>query len=236
MTRGSGRFVLCACLTLLPGCGARTSTLEDELGGQNQGGASGGTPIGGSNGRGGSNPTAGAGGASFAGGSFAGAGGVSFAGAPFGGAGGVHFAGAPSAGAPAAGAPSAGAGGVSFAGSGGISVAGAPFGGFGAVAGAPTAGAGGSIGELCSVLGSSTCEQCVCKSCAPAIEGCFSDLGCAFIFACAQQTGCQNLGCYSPSTCEPVIDQFGGLGGSSMKKVLSLLTCSASSQNSCGCN
>ncbi|MES1174601.1 MAG: hypothetical protein ABUL62_09735 [Myxococcales bacterium] len=236
MNRGHGRLLLCACLTLLIGCGARTSTLEDELGGQNAGGAAGDPGYSGSGGvhltPGGGAPS---GGAPTAGFGFGGslpipAGGAPAAGAPFGGAPAGGFgtggaAGAPHGGAPFAGAP---AGGAPFAG--------APaggFAGFGAIGG--DAGTGG-IGELCSVLGGSTCAECQCKTCAPAIEGCFSDLGCTFIFACAQQTGCNGISCYSPTTCQPVIDQFGGLGGASMKRVFSLLTCAVTAQTSCGCN
>jgi hypothetical protein len=229
MNRGHGRLLLCACLTLLIGCGARTSTLEDELGGQDAGGASG--HAGSSSGFGGTQPTP-AGGAPFGGPPMAGfggslpipGGGAPSAGAPAGGTGGAAGA-APHGGAPSAGAPS-----------GGAQTAGAPaggFAGFGAIGG--DAGTGG-IGELCSVLGGSTCAECQCKTCAPAIEACFSDLGCTFIFACAQQTGCNGISCYSPKTCQPVIDQFGGLGGSSMKRVFSLLTCAVSSQANCGCN
>ena len=200
MNRGPSRFVVCACLTLLLGCGARTSTLEEEFGGANAGGSAG-SALAGSSGSG-RTPTAGA---------------------PNGGA--------PTAGAPNGGAPNADAG---FGGSGavgGVAVAGAPNGGSaGSFAGQP-----GTIGELCTVLGSNSCAACECTSCAPSLQACFSDLGCAEIFICAQQTGCTGITCYSPSTCQSVIDQAGGLGGASLKEVFSLLTCSASAQSSCGC-
>lgn len=209
--RGHGRLVFCACLTLLVGCGARTSTFDDEFGGENAGGAAG---------FGGSHPIP-AGGAPF--------GGAPSAGAPFGGFGGGHAGAAGAPGAGAAGAPGAGAAGAPGAGAGGAPLGG--FAGFGAIGG--DAGTGG-IGQLCGVLGGSTCAQCQCQTCAPAIEGCFSDTGCALIFLCAQQAGCNGLSCYSP-TCQPVIDQYGGLAGASIRKVFSLLTCAASSQASCGC-
>lgn len=201
MNRGRGRFVVCACLSLLLGCGARTSTLEDEFGGSNSGGAAGSAPAAGS-GQGGSHPTP-------------------TAGAPNGGV--------PSAGAPNGGAGAAGSGNASFGGIGGAPVAGAPNGGGG------VGGEAGNIGEICSVLGTNTCAACECKSCAPSLQACFSDLGCTGIFICAQQTGCSGLSCYSPSTCQAVIDQAGGIGSASLMKVFSLLTCSASSQSTCGC-
>jgi len=213
MNRGHGRLLLCACFALLMGCGARTSTLEDELGGQDSGGASG--DAGSSSGFGGVHSTPGGGAPS---------GGAPTAGFGFGGSHPIPVGGAPSAGfgpggAPAGGAPSAGAPSGGFA-------------GFGAIGG--DAGTGG-IGEVCSVLGGGSCAECQCKSCAPAIEGCFSDLGCLSIFICAQQTGCNGISCYSPGTCKTVIDQSGGLTGPSMKKVFSLLSCAASSQATCGC-
>ncbi len=193
MNRGHSRFVVCACLTLLLGCGARTSTLEDELGGDNSGGAAGSAPAGGTS-QGGSPPT--------------------------------PTAGAPNGGVPNAGAPNAGAGNVSFGGVGAAPAAGAPNAG---------GGEGGTVGELCSVLGGNTCAACECTSCAPSLQACFGDFGCAGIFICAQQTGCTGLGCYSPATCQSVIDQAGGIGSASLKKVFSLLTCAASAQSMCGC-
>jgi hypothetical protein len=216
MNRGNGRLAFYACLTFLIGCGARTSTLEEELGGQDAGGSSG--TAGSSAGFGGVHPTPHGGASSGA---------PPFAGAP------------PSAGFGSGGSPPIPAGGAASAGSpaggfgtGGVAGSFGGFAGFGAIGG--DAGTGG-IGEVCSVLGG-TCAECQCKTCAPAIEACFSELGCTFILACAQQTGCTGFSCYSPTTCKPVIDQFGGLGGVSIKKVFSLLSCAASSQASCGCN
>ena len=228
MTRGAACFLLSACFAWTLGCGARTSTLEDEdFGGRYPGGASGGAPVGGSH------P---GGGGSF-GGSLPVAGGGAIAGAsPVAGSGGASPV-AGSGGAFGGSSPVAGGGG-SFAGFGAIGGSFAGFGGaVGGSAGASgSAGAGGAIEELCSVLGSSSCEQCLCKSCADPIVSCFSDVGCAFIFACAQQTGCQGLSCYSPNTCKSVIDQFGGLTGAPVRELFALASCTASSQNSCSCN
>jgi hypothetical protein len=229
MNRGNGRLVVCASLALLIGCGARTSTLEEELGGQNAGGAAGGAGL--SSGNGGAPPTPGGGPST---------GGVSAAGAPAtGGAGTGGSYPFPGGGAPAAGAPVGGSGGISFAGApaggfgGSFGGFGGSFAGFGAIGG--EAGTGG-VAELCSVLGNSSCAECQCKTCAPAIDACFADIGCALIFLCAQQTGCNGISCYSPTTCQSVIDQSGGLAGKSLARVFALAACSLSSQSSCGCN
>ncbi|MET0791365.1 MAG: hypothetical protein ABW061_07570 [Polyangiaceae bacterium] len=205
---------------MLVGCGARTSTLEDEYGGQDAGGDAGLSGGGSDAGHGGAQPVAGA---PSGGTSTAGVAGFPIGGsAPVGGAPPVAGAAGAFGGAPTAGATAGGAAGVAGG-----------FAGFGAIGG--EAGTGGAIGQLCAVLGSGSCAQCQCNSCAPSIESCFSDVGCAFIFACAQQTGCTGISCYSSATCQPVIDQFGGLGGASIRKVFSLLTCAVSSQSSCGC-
>ena len=100
------------------------------------------------------------------------------------------------------------------------------------------AGSGATSGiiEACQVIASDSCQQCLCKSCASPVVECFSNLGCALIIACTQQTGCNGLNCYTPQTCRSVIDQFGGLTGKAMSNVLSLLQCSVGSQNSCNCN
>src|SRR5450432_2763649 len=115
MNRGYGRLLLCVCLTVLMGCGARTSLLEDDFDGESAGGIAG---LNGGSGPGlaGSPPIPVAG--------------APTAGAPSGGsgAGGGHTAGAPPVGgAPSAGAPAGGAGG-SFGGFAG-------FAGFGAIGG-----------------------------------------------------------------------------------------------------
>ena len=217
LVRTMNRFLFGGCMIAVLGCGARTQYFEDVDG------------SGGQLGAGGASATAGAphgAGAPNAAGApqFAGAPGIGgapqFAGAP--GIGGApQFAGAPSV----AGAPHVG---------GGVSVGGAP-----SFAGAPaTAGTGATAGviEACQVIAGGSCEQCLCKTCSSQIVECFSNFGCALIFACAQQTGCQGISCYSAQTCRPVIDQLGGIGGKAMKGVLSLLTCSATSQNSCSCN
>ena len=134
------------------------------------------------------------------------------------------------------------AGGVGFA---GATIAGS-FGTGGHTGVAGGTGKGGAVGrggsggssvieETCKALTTNSCQQCLCSTCSSQIVQCISNFGCALIFACAQQTGCQGLSCYSPMACKSVIDQYGGLTGAAMKDVLSLLTCATTSQNSC-CN
>jgi hypothetical protein len=207
------RFLLGGCLMVMFGCGARTDYFTDMDG-------TGGPPQG-----------------------VAGAPGVA-AGAPNAG-GATPLAGAPGfgAGPNTAGAPSFG-GASPFAGSPGVAGA-IPFAGAPGFGGVPNAGgAGGEAGsgatsgvvEACQVIAGNSCEQCLCTACSPEIVQCFSNLGCAVILACAQQTNCRGVACYSPKNCRAVIDQFGGLGGRAMRDLLSLLTCSVGSQNSCNCN
>lgn len=222
--RTMNRFLLGAGVFVLLGCGARTEYFDDVdgAGGQLQG-------------RGGTSSVAGA---PHSGGTINIAGAPQVAGAP-GVAGAPHTAGATGvAGAPnVAGAPGSGgrtgvAGAANIGGA--TSIAGAP-----SVAGAPsTGGSAGTPGviEACQVIAGNSCQQCLCSTCSSQIVQCFSNFGCALILACAQQTGCSGVACYNAQTCKPVIDQFGGLTGTAMKDVLSLLTCSLGSQNSCKCN
>src|SRR6478735_5261269 len=214
------------CLMLFFGCGGRTEYFSDpdEAGGQFP--SAGGAPASAGAPHAGGAPNV-AGAPPFT------AGVPGFGGAPsFGGvtsvAGAPHFAGAPSV----AGAPHMG---------GAPGIAGAPNVGGAGVGGVSTGGAAGSgatsgIVEACQVIAGNSCQQCLCSTCSSQIVECFSNFGCALILACAQQTGCSGVACYNAQTCRPVIDQFGGLTGSSMKDVLSLLSCSLSSQNSCSCN
>ena len=214
------RFLFGGCLLVFFGCGARTESFFDPDGSS------------GSFGVGGTSATAGRtfGGAANIAGSSSVGGTVNVAGA-------VGFAGANSAGwfgtggnTSVAGGP--GKGGASFGGFTGVA------GGIGRGGAAGRGGGGGSSGieETCKALTSNSCQQCLCSTCSSQIVQCISNFGCALILACAQQTGCQGLACYSPMACKPVIDQYGGLAGPAMKDVLSLLTCATTSQNNCSCN
>ena len=234
MTRGTTACLLfSACLASFLGCGGRTETLFDDAG-------AGGLISSGGDGLGGSPAVSGApsvGGSGVAGGA------IHFAGSP-GVGGSPSFAGGPSAGGSAniAGAPPSKGGSPGFGGFTGI--AGMPnfggmpsFGGFGGDAGAAGfGGLGGVIVDTCVSVAPSACEKCECQVCADQVIGCFTDVGCASIFSCIQNTGCQGFGCYTNATCRKVINQFGGLTGSSASEVFALGSCALSSQNVCACN
>jgi len=222
-SRGKALIFTVACFGAASGCGARTDTLFDDgsgLGGFNaagrgQGGSS---SFAGNTGRGG-----------FATGGSAIAGGF--------GRGGTS----PTAGTHSGGAAAAGGGG--FGGFGGFGNVGnfagsLAFGGSGAIGGLGEAGAGGTGGivELCVSAAPTACEKCLCQGCGSELTACFSDVGCALIFACAQQKQCQGFNCYQNSTCRGVIDQFGGLTGPSVSEVFSLASCSVTARANCGCN
>jgi hypothetical protein len=250
-SRGKALTLAVACLGAALGCGARTETLfDDGTGGSSfgafagdglgafAGGGFGGQAMGGSHATGGSLGLAGSapvGG--FGTGGFGTAGGIGVGGSFGGGAGGsLGAAGFAGTGFPFGGTFGAG-GSVSAGGS--LGTAGTvSTGGFGAVAGSSEAGAGGSGGivELCVGASQSACNKCVCQSCGTQLNSCFSDIGCALIFACVAQTQCQGIACYQNSTCRPVIDQFGGLAGPALSEVFSVATCSVTSRGSCGCN
>ena len=230
-TAQMNRLLVGAGLLVLFGCGARTDYFADEDR-PFEPGAGGALAIAGApNAKGGSPSRAGA---------------ANDAGAPgIGGAPNVT-AGAPSVGGRAnitAGAP--GVGGAPIVTAGAPGFGGAPTSkggtsGFSGAAngkgGAPGAGASPGVIQACQVIAGNSCQQCLCTTCSSQIVDCLSNFGCALILACAQQSGCQGLECYSAQTCRPVIDQFGGLTGKSMGSVLSLVSCSVGSQNSCSCN
>lgn len=205
------RFWIGGSLIVLLGCGGRTEYFDDSYG------TGGGLPgRAGSPGVAGAPPIAGSPGA----GASAGAGAAPSVGGSPSFAGGPHFGGAPGIG----GSPSGGS----------ASVAGAPS--AGGSPGAAGSGASPGVVQVCQAIASNSCQKCLCSSCSSQIVQCVTNFGCALIIACAQQTGCQGVGCYTAQNCRKVIDQFGGLGSASMKDALSLLTCSVTSQNSCSCN
>jgi hypothetical protein len=228
--RGKALILLAVCVGFAFGCGARTDTLFDEGGG----GALGGYPSGGD---GDTSGFASAGYSTGGYGNVSGYGGsISVGGAPIGGFGSAGFAGFTQGGFHAGGSGTAGAPFGGFGASGGFSgsvgtggVAGAPLGGFGGVAGA------GGIVELCVGAAQSACDKCVCSTCGSQLQACFTDIGCALIFACVQEHQC-GLNCYQSATCRGVIDQFGGLTGSAVNEVFSLASCSVATRPGCGCN
>ena len=219
-----------ACLSVVLGCGARTDTLFDDgsgLGGYDSGGQ----------GQGGGQPTAGGFGNT---GNFGNAGGFGNTG-NFGNAGGFGNTGNfGNAGGFGNTGNFGNTGGTAVAGSanvgGAFPTAGTSSGGFGAFAGSAAAGGSGGIVDLCVSAAPTSCDKCQCQACGSELSTCFSDLGCALIFACAEQKQCQGFGCYQNSTCRSVIDQFGGLTGAPVAEVFALATCAATTRQGCGCN
>jgi len=204
------------------GCGARTDTLQFDdgvtgVGGVSGGGHAGSGPSGGSN-VGGTRPFGGYGGTSTFGG---------YGGQPFGGYGGtITFGGY-------GGQPFGGYGGtITFGGYGGSVSAG--FGGVGAIGGQAGIGGTGGGQQLCTSVAQNQCQRCLCNGCYDALTQCVTDIGCALILACVEQSGCSGINCYQPGTCQPIIDKFGGIGGPSLKQVFGIAACASSS--GCGCN
>jgi len=240
INRGKAFFLAVFGLSAAVGCGARTDTLFDD-GTGDYGGAGDSTSTGGTVAHGGSsNPTGGSGfvagsGPTGVSGSF-GTGGTGF------GTGGSSFGGSMvTAGTTSFGGTGLGTGGgVAFGGTfstgGSLPTAGSPAGGFGAVGGEAGIGGTGGIVDACLNNAPSSCDRCLCKSCGTQINSCFADFGCALIFACVQETGCNGLACYQNATCRPIIDQFGGIAGPSVREVFSLATCVVTSGKTCGCN
>lgn len=56
----------------------------------------------------------------------------------------------------------------------------------------------------------SACNECVCQSCVCEAAACTTDKGCAAMLECARSVGCSGTNCYAPTTCQKVIDQYGG--------------------------
>jgi len=90
---------------------------------------------------------------------------------------------------------------------------------------------GGSSIEECVNNAQSDCERCACKSCNGALDPCFKDAGCPLILQCANQTQCSSTDCYQPSTCQSIIDEYGGLSGPSLQLAVPLFQC----VRGCGC-
>jgi hypothetical protein len=75
---------------------------------------------------------------------------------------------------------------------------------------------------------STTCGPgCNCTLCTAPFATCLSDDGCLAILECAEKFECTtDASCYSPSTCQPEIDQWGGPSGYSMSLFDSAAACS----------
>jgi hypothetical protein len=88
--------------------------------------------------------------------------------------------------------------------------------------------------ETCVSQAHSDCERCACGSCFGDLFACFGDRGCPAILQCANRTGCTGVDCYAPSTCQPVIDQYGGLSSQSTALAIPLFSCLQMSGCPCG--
>ena len=97
-----------------------------------------------------------------------------------------------------------------------------------------TTGEGGSGGVAeCVAQSQSDCEACLCSDCFQAYGDCVGDFGCPRILQCLDETGCTGLDCYTPDTCQTVIDRFGGLAGASVGYVTGIIECAANAACPC---
>src|SRR5687768_2279062 len=67
--------------------------------------------------------------------------------------------------------------------------------------------------------------DCNCMSCACELGACEADAGCTAIRECAQMTGCLGLECLEPENCMMVIEDAGGVAGTSGMIALALSGC-----------
>lgn len=77
------------------------------------------------------------------------------------------------------------------------------------------------------------CARCLCKTCSAELDKCAVYGGCNLIVGCMLKVACSGLDCYTPQTCQAVIDQNGGLSGPQYAVAQGLLACEQ--QNSCTC-
>lgn len=97
-----------------------------------------------------------------------------------------------------------------------------------------TTGEGGSGGVAeCVAQSESDCEACLCADCFQEYGDCVGDFGCPKILECIDEKGCSGLDCYTPDTCQKVIDKYGGPAGASVTYVTGLVECAAAA--SCPC-
>jgi hypothetical protein len=78
------------------------------------------------------------------------------------------------------------------------------------------------------------CQSCLKSACSGQLVQCLSDFGCISIFSCMQQSRCLGFECYSPDTCQKVIDQYGGPNGASMNELLQIVACGFTAGCQCG--
>jgi hypothetical protein len=66
--------------------------------------------------------------------------------------------------------------------------------------------------------------QCLCGSCMCQSNACENDPGCQQIWSCALKFNCHGKQCYSPQSCQPIMDKV-GTGSPSMSMYLNLESC-----------
>ncbi len=81
----------------------------------------------------------------------------------------------------------------------------------------------GGSSSFCELAGD--CGSCTCGSCGAEMEACDGDPGCLSIAWCVQATGCLPLGCFAEDTCGDIINDAGGLSGTSTQLALELSVC-----------
>ena len=89
-------------------------------------------------------------------------------------------------------------------------------------AGATTTGAG---GEECEPV--DACQECGAASCPDERANCCATPGCPTIIACAREHDCNGTDCYTPETCQAVIDENGGPLGDPVAAAAPLGECAA---------
>jgi hypothetical protein len=95
-------------------------------------------------------------------------------------------------------------------------------------------GNGGATADQCAAQATTPCEKCACTACFDAMVACYVHGGCPDILHCANQTGCTGVDCYQPSTCQSVIDRWGGPLGDSTSLAMTLFSCLSGSACDCG--
>jgi hypothetical protein len=91
------------------------------------------------------------------------------------------------------------------------------------------AGSGG--GEACVPV--DACQECGAMSCPEERAACCSTPGCPTIIACAREHDCNGTDCYTPETCQAVIDENGGPLGDPVAAAAPLGECAAMSCPEC---
>ena len=98
--------------------------------------------------------------------------------------------------------------------------------GSGASGGAGGAGATtGAGGEECEPV--DACQECGAASCPDERANCCATPGCPTIIACAREHECNGTDCYTPETCQAVIDENGGPLGDPVAAAAPLGECAA---------